>query len=107
MSNSLSMHRSNLRSILFFLFCASALLILCSPTVLHAGVGGGVEGKEKVDIIPLVKWTLVFLAGLGTVFGVGIAFAAKRFAVQIDPRVEKGQRPACARSLRGLRLRGV
>ena len=89
MSNSLLMHRSNLRSILFFLFCASALLLLCSPTVLHAGVGGGVEGKEKVDIIPLIKWTLVFLAGLGTVFGVGIAMAAKKFAVQIDPRVEK------------------
>ena len=67
-------------------FRASAPLIsLC----LYAGVGGGVEGKEKVDIIPLVKWTLVFLAGLGTVFGVGIAMAAKRFAVQIDPRVEK------------------
>src|SRR3990172_7054453 len=89
MSNSLLMHRSNLRSILFCLFCAFALLLLCSPTVLHAGVGGGVEGKEKVDIVPLIKWTLVFLAGLGTVFGMGIAFAAKKFAVQIDPRVEK------------------
>ena len=67
----------------------TVLLLLCSVTVLYAGVGGGVEGKEKVDIIPLVKWTLVFLAGLGAVFGVSIAFAAKRFAVQIDPRVEQ------------------
>jgi len=67
---------------------AAILLLLCSSFAL-AGVGGGVEGKEKVDIIPLVKWTLIFLAGLGTVFGLGIAFAAKRFAVEIDPRVEK------------------
>jgi len=89
MSNRSLMNKSDLSSILFFLFCASALLLLFSPSVLHAGVGGGVEGKEKVDLIPLVKWTLVFLAGLGTVFGLGISFAAKRFAVQIDPRVEK------------------
>jgi len=67
----------------------AVLLLVCSATALYAGVGGGVEGKEKVDIIPLVKWTLVFLAGLGAVFGISIAFAAKRFAVQIDPRVEQ------------------
>src|SRR6202142_766330 len=66
-----------------------AALLLCCSAVVFAGVGGGVEGKEKVDIIPLIKWTLVFLAGLGTVFGLGIAFAAKRFAVETDPRVEK------------------
>ncbi|GAB4490777.1 MAG: RnfABCDGE type electron transport complex subunit B [Thermodesulfovibrionales bacterium] len=65
------------------------LLVLCVATAAVAGVGGGVEAKEKVDIVPLVKWTLVFLAGLGTVFGAGLAIAAKRFAVQIDPRVEK------------------
>lgn len=54
-----------------------------------AGVGGGVEAKEHIDVVPLVKFTLIFLAGLGTVFGLGLAFAAKRFSVQIDPRVEK------------------
>jgi electron transport complex protein RnfB len=89
MSNRSLEYRSNVHSILVFLVCVSALVLLCCPSVLYAGVGGGVEGKEKIDIIPLVKWTLVFLAGLGTVFGLGIAFAAKRFAVQIDPRVEK------------------
>jgi hypothetical protein len=57
--------------------------------IAFAGVGGGIEAKEKVDIVPLAKWTLVFLAGLGTVFGASLAIAAKRFAVQIDPRVEK------------------
>ncbi|MBI5075518.1 MAG: 4Fe-4S binding protein [Nitrospirae bacterium] len=64
-------------------------LILLFAAVAFAGVGGGIEAKETVDIIPLVKWTLVFLAGLGTVFGAGLAIAAKRFAVQVDPRVEK------------------
>ncbi len=67
---------------------ALILILLCASLV-YAGVGGGIEAKEKIDIIPLVKWTIVFLAGLGTVFGVGLAIAAKRFAVQIDPRVEK------------------
>ncbi len=65
------------------------ILLLSCASVLYAGVGGGVEGKEKVDIVPLIKWTLVFLAGLGTVFGTVLAMAAKRFAVEIDPRVEK------------------
>jgi len=65
------------------------ILILLLASIAFAGVGGGVEAKEKVDMVSLIKWTLVFLAGLGTVFGVGLAIAAKRFAVQVDPRVEK------------------
>lgn len=67
----------------------TAAFLLLIVTGAFAGVGGGVEAKEKVDLVPLVQWTLVFLAGLGTVFGIGLAIAAKRFAVQIDPRVEK------------------
>ncbi|MFZ5998744.1 MAG: RnfABCDGE type electron transport complex subunit B [Nitrospirota bacterium] len=74
--------------IILFLVCTAALSLF-EPSVAFAGVGGGVEGKEKIDIVPLIKWTLVFLAGLGTVFGAGLAFASKRFAVQIDPRVEQ------------------
>lgn len=54
-----------------------------------AGVGGGIEAKETVDIWPLLKFTAVFIAGLGAVFGAGLAFAAKRFAVQMDPRIEQ------------------
>ncbi len=69
------------------LFCVFALLLSCASA--YAGVGGGVEAKESVDIVPLLKFSLVFLAGLGTVFGIGLAFAAKKFAVQIDPRVEQ------------------
>lgn len=55
----------------------------------HAGVGGGVEAKEYVPFVPLIKNTLLFLAGIGTVFGIGLAITAKKFAVKIDPRVEK------------------
>lgn len=67
----------------------TTVLLLFSASVLYAGVGGGVEAKEKIDLVPLVKFTLVFLAGLSAIFGLGLAFAAKRFVVQIDPRVEK------------------
>ena len=68
--------------------CAVFFILLFAAAAL-AGVGGGVEAKETVDMVSLIKWTLVFLAGLGTVFGAGLAIAAKRFAVQIDPRVDK------------------
>lgn len=71
--------------LLFFVFA----LLLFDVSSLYAGVGGGVEAKEKVDLISVVKFTLIFLAGLATVFGLGLAFAAKRYAVQIDPRVEQ------------------
>ncbi|MEW6109255.1 MAG: RnfABCDGE type electron transport complex subunit B [Nitrospirota bacterium] len=64
-------------------------LLLCSAPTLYAGVGGGVEARESVDLVSVIKFTLIFLAGLGATFGIGLAIAAKRFAVQIDPRVEK------------------
>lgn len=54
----------------------------------YAGVGGGVEAKEYVEIIPLVKYTLIFLAGISIIFGLGLAFAAKKFSVEVDPRVQ-------------------
>lgn len=53
------------------------------------GVGGGVEAKEHVELMPLIKSTLIFLAGIGIIFGLGLAFAAKRFSVKIDPKVEQ------------------
>ncbi len=54
-----------------------------------AGVGGGVEAKEYVNLRDTLVFTAIFLAGIGTVFGIGLAFAAKKFAVKTDPRVEK------------------
>lgn len=53
------------------------------------GVGGAVEARESVDLMELVKFTAIFLLGIGAVFGMGLAFAAKKFAVKEDPRVEQ------------------
>jgi len=75
-------------TVTLLLYCSAALLLFC-PSALYAGVGGAVEAKEHVDLVPVLKFTLVFLAGIGAVFGLGLAIAAKRFAVKIDPRVEQ------------------
>ncbi|MDH5203517.1 MAG: RnfABCDGE type electron transport complex subunit B [Nitrospirota bacterium] len=53
------------------------------------GVGGAVEAREYVNLIPLLKFTTLFLIGVGAVFGLGLAFAAKKFAVYRDPRIEQ------------------
>ena len=55
----------------------------------HVGMGGGVEAKEHVELAPLLKFTLIFLAGIGTMFGIGLAITAKKFSVMIDPKIEK------------------
>jgi electron transport complex protein RnfB len=65
------------------------LIDISHVIVPKVGVGGGVEAKEHVEFIPLLKFTLIFLAGVGTIFGLGLALAAKRFSVKIDPRIEK------------------
>ncbi len=54
-----------------------------------AGVGGGIEAKEYVDLVPVVRSTFIFLVGIGILFGFGLAFAAKKFSVKTDPRVER------------------
>lgn len=78
----------NTSGVIFLLFCFSAFLHFYTPAV-YAGVGGAIEAKEYVDIISVLKFTLIFLAGIGAIFGLGLAFAAKRFSVKIDPRVEQ------------------
>lgn len=42
-----------------------------------------------VDIKQLLIFTFIFLAGLGAVFGIGLAFAAQKFAVKVDPKIEQ------------------
>jgi Na+-translocating ferredoxin:NAD+ oxidoreductase RNF subunit RnfB len=54
-----------------------------------AGVGGGIEAKESVDLVELVKFAAAFLLGISALFGIGLAFAAKKFAVKEDPRVDQ------------------
>jgi uncharacterized membrane protein len=65
------------------------IIDLSSFLIPWAGVGGGVDAREYVELVPLIKSTSVFLAGVGILFGLGLALTAKRFAVKIDPRVEK------------------
>jgi len=67
---------------------AIGLLVFWSSS-LYGGVGGGVDAKESVDLWGTLKFTAIFLAGISAVFGIGLAFAAKKFAVQTDPRVEQ------------------
>ncbi len=55
----------------------------------QTGVGGGIDAKESVDFISTVKFTFIFVMGVGAFFGMGLAFAAKRFSVKVDPRVER------------------
>ncbi|MBI4684304.1 MAG: Fe-S cluster domain-containing protein [Nitrospirae bacterium] len=75
------------RTFVLLLFCT--LVFWHFGAIVFAGVGGGVEAKEKVDLIPLIKFSLMFLAGIAVVFGIVLALAAKKFAVQTDPRVEQ------------------
>jgi Na+-translocating ferredoxin:NAD+ oxidoreductase RNF subunit RnfB len=72
------------KTIIFNIF----ILLLWAPA-LYAGVGGGIEAKESVDIIETLKFVAIFLLGVGAVFGIGLAFAAKKFDVKTDPRVEQ------------------
>ncbi|MDO8281830.1 MAG: Fe-S cluster domain-containing protein [Thermodesulfovibrionia bacterium] len=72
-----------------FIFLFSYLLILLTSSLSYAGVGGGVEAKEFVDIASVLKFSAIFLLGIGALFGLGLAFAAKKFDVKTDPRVEE------------------
>ncbi len=55
----------------------------------EAGVGGGIEARESVSVAPLLKFTFAFVASIAALFGLGLALAAKKFSVKVDPRVEQ------------------
>jgi len=40
-------------------------------------------------MIDKILWPLVSLGGMGLVFGAGLAFASKKFAIETDPKVEE------------------
>jgi Na+-translocating ferredoxin:NAD+ oxidoreductase RNF subunit RnfB len=67
---------------------AFARLISAVP-IPHAGVGGGIDAKSSVDLAATIKFTFFFVAGIAVIFGFGLAFAAKRFSVKSDPRVDQ------------------
>jgi electron transport complex protein RnfB len=79
----------DLQKILADLAGVSPLADISHFLIPQAGVGGGVEAKEHVELIPVIKSTLIFLAGIGTVFGIGLSLAAKKFSVTINPKVEQ------------------
>jgi len=75
-------------SVIFFIL--SLLIFIQSlSSYLYAGVGGEIETREYVDLNLALRYTAIFVVGIGTIFGFILAFAAKRFAVKTDPRVEK------------------
>lgn len=53
------------------------------------GVGGAIEASPTVDVSQVISYTAIFLSGLAIVFGIGLALAAAKFAVKIDPLIEK------------------
>ena len=64
----------------------------------HVGVGGEVEAKASVNLIDTLIFTAVFLLGTSGVFGLGLAFAAKKFSVKMDPRIEQVKDKLAGRS---------
>ncbi len=73
----------------------------------HAGVGGGVEAREHIDLIPLLEYTLFFLAGIGTLFGLGTGLCREEIFRAGRSEDRAGQRGSCPRALRRLRVRGL
>lgn len=53
------------------------------------GVGGEIDVSGPINVKELLIFTFLFLGGMGVVFGIALAFAAAKFAVKVDPRVEK------------------
>lgn len=65
------------------------LLLINHNTIPLAGVGGGIEAQEHVNLFAILKYTLLFVTIIGSIFGLGLSLTAKRFFVKIDPRIEK------------------
>jgi electron transport complex protein RnfB len=62
--------------------------LVVNKLVLLAEAGGSTEASGIVPTTT-VYVTLVVLAGLGIVFGIALALVAAKFAVEVDPKVEK------------------
>ncbi|MDA8086874.1 MAG: 4Fe-4S binding protein [Nitrospiraceae bacterium] len=49
--------------------------------------GGKAAGTSSFEPVQMIKFTLIFLGGMGAIFGLGLAIAAQKFAVKVDPKV--------------------
>jgi electron transport complex protein RnfB len=78
-----------IQNIFSYIFQLLQLADIFHFTIPFAGVGGGIDAKEHVQFVQILKSTLIFLAGIGVIFGLGLALAARRFSVKINPRVEQ------------------
>ncbi|MEJ2695643.1 MAG: Fe-S cluster domain-containing protein [Candidatus Sulfobium sp.] len=74
--------------VLFIIHHLLQMIASHAPVPLVAA-GGGSEGHITIDVTSVIKLTVLFVAGVATVFGFGLAVAAKKFSVQVDPKVEK------------------
>ena len=87
MFRKLLIKKKNITTFALLHFCAFALLHFCTSA--YAGVGGEIDVSGPINVKELLTFTFLFLGGLGVVFGIGLAFAAAKFAVKTDPKVEQ------------------
>ena len=84
---------------------APDLRCICIFSFLRSVLEEELKQKNMLNYCPLIKSTLIFLAGVGTVFGLGLALTAKRFSVQDRPAGRESAGCACTRTLRRMRVR--
>ena len=62
---------------------AGGAIVACSVLPVKA------EGAPSLDVVPLLRSSLIFLAIMALVFGIVLALIAKKFFVKSDPRVDE------------------
>lgn len=80
---------TEIQDVFTYIFQFLQLADTFNSAIPHVGVGGGIEAKEYVHFIQVLKSTLIFLGGISLLFGLGLALAAKKFSVKINPLVEE------------------
>ncbi len=57
------------------------------PMVQEGGKVVTSASSSSFNPVDVIKFTLIFLGGMGALFGLGLALAAQKFAVKVDPKV--------------------
>ena len=66
-----------------------SLMALGAITVCFAGQALAGDASPRLDVLPLLFSSLIFLAVMALVFGIALALTAKKFFVKTDPRVDE------------------